>query len=97
MCPNRHDRLSKRNCLLEHPVTEERVEPAFGDDLDAPTKEFFEFSDKAARKPWAWLRPDIDQKINITLRPRITSRHGTKHTNPRHAVPARQVENLLTL
>jgi hypothetical protein len=91
------DRPSQRDGLFEHPVAKQVIEASLRHDLDATTEQFFQLGDQTARKPGARIRSDLDEKIDVTLRSRITTRHRAKHLDLRDAVPASQSENLFSL
>lgn len=67
-------------------MTEVPIQRLLGHNLNPPLQELFQFQDQACRKPGTRLRSSLDQKIDIALRPGLTSRDRAKDPDVIRAV-----------
>ncbi len=77
-------------------MTEVPIQCILGHNLNPSLQEFFQFQDQARRKPCTRLRSSLDQEINITFRPGLTSRNRAKDPDIMRAVFGSNAEDFFT-
>lgn len=67
------------------------------DDIDTTTQGFFQIGDEAAREKWGRLRTCFDQKVQITVRTRVTSGEGAEYFYTRDAMTPGDCEDAIAI
>src|SRR5437870_5696723 len=95
--PDGLGRPSQRNGFVEDTVAQEVIEPTLGYDLHSPTQKLFEIRHEAAGEPWAWIRSDIHEQVEIAVRTCVAPSHRSKHANAGDTVLLRNSKDLIAL
>ena len=92
---DRLSRPSKRHRLFEDPVPNQRIQSFLGHNLHGSSEKLLKVDNQAGWKPGACNGAYVNQEVHIALGPRLTSGHGTEHTNIPRTMLRCNPENLV--